>query len=535
MSSESTAPLASALGVLLDASPDAVMLVDDEGRLLAWNNALVRATGFSAEQLRAATVDSIDTRLTLLDADEPIASTASSPDSLLRNVVTARDGRLFERVEQKMDLSPTMGGVMVWYRPVDIASESSDADRRRLRACSEQRRHALRMEAVGRLAGGIAHDFNNMLMVMIGFAEQAQVDIGRNESLAQIVRAAQRASELTRQLLAFSRQQVLRPRVVDVASVVQSMSQMVDRLIGDDVQLELDAPDGLPSVLANPSQLEQIILNLFDQRARCDAARRQLSIQVRESVLDAPRPGRAVEPTGTYVQIIVTDMGQRDRPDLQSKVFEPFFTTKGPQGTGIGLSTVYGIVKQSGGFIWIDSEVGVGTTFTIDLPVTTLAKDAAVSTTDGFVATMPQRAGGCILVVEDLEPVRLVTKEMLESDGFEVVAAASPVEALSLMETIGDRVDLVLTDVMMPEMTGSELANAIRVRRPGLPCALHVGAAQGARVERAWRVPRQAVHASHAPLPRSRAPRRLRQQRGVDKTRDVARRRSRTTAPRAHR
>ncbi len=469
---------ASGLGALFDNSPDALIVVDHEGRVLSWNAAMLKASGFTAEQLRVATSDSIDTRLTLLDADEALDPATSSQSTLLRNVVTARDGRLFERFEQKLDLTPTASGLLILFRPVDLASRSSDAERHQLRTCAEQRRHALRMEAVGRLAGGIAHDFNNMLMVMIGFAEQLQLEIGKHESITQIVRAAQRASDLTRQLLAFSRQQVLRPCVVDVASVVQSMSTMVDRLLGDDVKLEIDAPDGLPSVSADPAQLEQIILNLSINARDAMPRGGTLSIRVRQAVLDLPTPGRAVQPAGTYVQLQVSDTGNGIAADLQNKVFEPFFTTKGLQGTGLGLSTVYGIVKQSGGFIWVDSEVGTGTTFTIDLPVSAVATDAT-AVVEPYSAPLPRRAGGCILVVEDLEPVRLVTKEMLESDGFEVVAAASPVEALALMDTMGDRVDLILTDVMMPEMTGSELANAIRVRRPGLPVLFMSGLPKG--------------------------------------------------------
>ena len=472
-----TEGLPQALGALLDASPDAVVLIDAEGRVRACNAALLRATGFSADQLRTATIDSVETRLTRLDADDALED--SSPQSvLIRNIVTARDGRLFERLEQRLDLSTSDAGWLIVFRPVDVASQSSDAERRQLRAASEQRRHALRMEAVGRLAGGIAHDFNNMLMVMIGFAEQLQLQIGMHDSLSQIVRAAQRASDLTRQLLAFSRQQVLSPRVVDVSSVVQSMSTMVDRLIGDDVRLEIQAPDCLPSVSADPAQLEQIILNLSINARDAMPRGGTLSIVVRESVLDRPRPGRAVQPSGRYVQLLVTDTGNGIAPDLQNKVFEPFFTTKGPQGTGLGLSTVYGIVKQSGGFIWVDSEVGSGTTFTIDLPVALAATETPVAV-EPYVAPAARRAGGCILVVEDLEPVRLVTQEMLESDGFEVMSAASPLEALALMDTIGDRVNLVLSDVMMPEMTGSELANAIRVRRPGLPFLFMSGLPKG--------------------------------------------------------
>jgi two-component system, cell cycle sensor histidine kinase and response regulator CckA len=458
------------LAAVLDASPDGVLILDASGRVVAWNTAMLVASTLTADVMAHASIDTIDSCLTLIDADEALGIEPTSQSAVYRNIVTSEDGRLFERVEQKMDLSPTQTGRVIWFRPFDIASESSDADRRQLRTSSERRRHALRMEAVGRLAGGIAHDFNNMLTVMIGFAGQLEAAIGEHEALNQVVRAAQRAADLTKQLLAFSRQQVLRPRVVDVSSVVQAMGEMIGRLIGDDVRLEIDAPNGLASVSADPAQLEQIVLNLSINARDAMARGGRLSIVVKQTVLDRPMPGRDVQPSGEYVQLIVSDTGNGIAPDLLSKVFEPFFTTKGMQGTGLGLSTVYGIVKQSGGYIWVDSEVGRGTTFTVDLPVTTLPKDAVAPVIgDQLDPQFSERVGGRILIVEDLEPVRTVTKEMLEAEGYEVFAAATPREALALMETLGDRIDLVLSDLMMPDMTGSELATAIRTRRPGLP------------------------------------------------------------------
>jgi two-component system cell cycle sensor histidine kinase/response regulator CckA len=458
----------SQLAALLEASPDGVVLLDARGHVVAWNSAMLAASALPPEAMAAASIDTIDGCLTAIAADEARGMEPTGQPTLYRNIVTGHDGRLFERIEQRVDLSAVETGRIIWFRPFDIASDSSDAERRQLRSSSERRRHALRMESVGRLAGGIAHDFNNMLTVMIGFAEQLQSEIGEHESLNQVVRAARRSADLTRQLLAFSRQQVLRPSVVDVSSVVRSTGVMVDRLIGDDVRLDIDAPEGLPSVCADPAQLDQIILNLAINARDAMTRGGRLSISVRRSVVETPRPGRAVQPAGDYVQLVVTDTGDGIAPDLLSKVFEPFFTTKGMQGTGLGLATVYGIVKQSGGFIWVDSEVGAGTSFTIDLPVTTLASDAPVPA-DLFNAPAAHRSGSRILIVEDLEAVRTVTKEMLETAGYEVVAAASPREALAVMDTIGDRVDLVLTDVMMPEMTGSELAAAMRSKRPGLP------------------------------------------------------------------
>ncbi len=456
--------LADWLGPLLEQSPDGIVLVDSGGRVRSWNPAMLQVSALPVEVIATATLDTIEASLARIDtkALDGASLTAS------RVIVTAPDGRLFERTEQPVDLSADETGRLVWFRPIERATDLSDADVHRLRSCSEQRRQALRMEAVGRLAGGIAHDFNNMLTVMIGFAEQLQIEIGDHESLNQVIRAATRAADLTKQLLAFSRQQVLRPCVVDVASVVEAMGGMVDRLIGDDVRLRMDAPGGLPSVCADPSQLEQIVLNLAINARDAMPHGGRLDIRVRDIVVDTPGPGRGMQPPGGYVQLTVTDTGSGIAPELLSKVFEPFFTTKGMHGTGLGLSTVYGIVKQSGGFIWVDSEMGEGTTFTIELPVTALPKDETVAN-ELFNAGFSPRVGGRILVVEDLEPVRTVTRDMLESEGYEVVAVATPGEALSVMDTMGDRIDLLLSDVMMPEMTGGDLACALRAVRPTLP------------------------------------------------------------------
>jgi len=458
-----TTGVADWLGPLLDRSPDGILLVDSGGRVRSWNPAMLRVSALPVDIMATATIDIIDASLTRIDTDALGASIAAS-----RVIVTAHDGRLFERTEQAIDLAEDEAGRLVWFRPVERAADLSDADVHQLRTCSEQRRQALRMESVGRLAGGIAHDFNNMLTVMLGFAEQLHREIGDHQSLNQVIHAATRAADLTKQLLAFSRQQVLRPRVVDVASVVDAMGGMVDRLIGDDVRLEIDASAGLPSVCADPSQLEQIVLNLAINARDAMPHGGRLSIRVRGINVETPEPGRAMQPPGGYVQLTVTDTGSGIAPELLSKVFEPFFTTKGMHGTGLGLSTVYGIVKQSGGFIWVESDMGNGTTFTIELPVTALPKDATVAH-ELFNGGFSQRAGGRILVVEDLEPVRTVTRDMLESEGYEVVAVSSPGEALSVMDAMGDRIDLLLSDVMMPEMTGGDLACALRAVRPTLP------------------------------------------------------------------
>jgi two-component system, cell cycle sensor histidine kinase and response regulator CckA len=467
-SSRTTTSVADSLLAVLDGSPDGVLLADDHGRVLGWNVAMLAAAGLTIDAMIAATVETIDSRLTAVDAEDIASHTAAETGSLHRRMVTARDGRLFERTEQPIALSAAESGRLLFFRRCDAVSGSQNVGHGQLRSCAEQRRHALRMEAVGRLAGGIAHDFNNMLTVMLGFAEQLEAEIGHHGSLRQVVRAAQRAADLTRQLLAFSRQQVLRPRVIDVASIVEAMGGMIGRLIGDDVRLELDAPAGLPHVIADPTQLEQIILNLAINARDAMVRGGRLQIAVRRTVLASARPGRAVQPAGEYVQLVVTDTGSGIAPEILNKVFEPFFTTKGAKGTGLGLSTVYGIVKQSAGFIWVESEVGAGTTFTIDFPATALPKDASISP-ECFNANLAGRTGERVLIVEDLEPVRTVTQEMLEAEGYQVVTAATPHDAIGIVRKMGSHIDLVLSDVMMPDMTGGELAASIRAIHPNLP------------------------------------------------------------------
>ena len=456
------------LARLLDTSPDGVLIADAAGRVIAWNEALVKASGLSPDAMTSASTDTLDACLAAVDSDDASLGEIGQNAGEHRQFVTAPDGRPFERFEHRINLSETEAGRLVWYSPCALASATTESELLQQRSLSERRRHALRMEAVGRLAGGIAHDFNNMLTVMIGFAEQLESEIGGHESLTQVVRAGQRAADLTKQLLAFSRQQVLRPQVVDVGGVVSSMGGMVGRIIGDDIVLTIEAAPGIASVCADPTQLEQIVMNLAINARDAMTRGGRLTISVRRTVLEAPRPGRGVEPAGEYVQLTVTDTGAGIPADLLSKVFEPFFTTKGIHGTGLGLSTVYGIVKQSGGFIWVDSEVGSGTTFTIDLPATSAQSETA-PTPQRSVAAPEPRHGGRILVVEDLESVRALTKDMLQAEGYDVLDASTPHEALGIVDSMREPIDLVLSDVMMPEMNGSELASAIREKRPGMP------------------------------------------------------------------
>jgi two-component system cell cycle sensor histidine kinase/response regulator CckA len=334
----------------------------------------------------------------------------------------------------------------------------------------EQLRQAQRLEAIGQLAGGIAHDFNNLLTVISGYAETLLDGRDRDteHELDQIARAAERAAILTRQLLAFSRRQVLQPRVVDMNQVVEGVAPMLTRLIGENVELVTSLEPELHSVLADPSQLEQVLLNLTVNARDAMPHGGTLTMQTANVDLDEDYVAHHGEATpGPHVMLAVSDNGQGMDAETLSHMFEPFFTTKPVgTGTGLGLATVYGIVKQSGGSIWIYSEPGGGTTFKVYLP----REDAAVPEGDPAPrATSPVADGTeTILVAEDEPSLRALSARILEKYGYEVIAAESPTDALRIVEANGRRFDLLLTDLIMPELSGAELAQRVQALVPGI-------------------------------------------------------------------
>lgn len=351
---------------------------------------------------------------------------------------------------------------------VGVISMALDiTDRKQLEA---QLRQAQKMEAVGRLAGGIAHDFNNLLMVIQGYTELLLDRLGGEHPLRrnaeQIHDASQRAAGLTRQLLAFSRKQMLDPQVLSIRDVVSDMEKMLRRLIGEDIELvTMNAPD-LWSVRADRSQVEQVLLNLAVNSRDAMPSGGKLTIEAANVELDSSYSRHAVVEPGEYVMLAVSDTGTGMDADTQAHVFEPFFTTKEKgKGTGLGLATVYGIVKQSGGYIWVYSEVGKGATFKVYLPRVTKEAQGAVKKADVKVS---KRGSETILLVEDEKGVRDLAREYLTQEGYEVLEAQNAEDALKIARTHAQAIHLLFTDVVMAGKSGRQLAEEMQKLRPGI-------------------------------------------------------------------
>ncbi len=391
-----------------------------------------------------------------------LRATAERRDHSFEYRMLAADGRTvwlrdIIHVVIENDEPSTLRGLMV-----DVTEQ---------RELEQQFRQAQKMDAVGQLAGGVAHDFNNLLMVIRGYAE-LMLDRLEPQSLVRtqaegIMQAAQRASSVTRQLLAFSRKQVLQPRVLDLNTVVADISKMLLRLIGEDIELQVVNAPNLGRAKADPGQLEQVIVNLAVNARDAMPNGGKLTIETCNVELDNTyaRHHISVQP-GPYVLLAVTDNGTGMNEETRSRIFEPFFTTKEQgKGTGLGLATVYGIVKQSGGYIWVYSEPGQGTTFKIYLPRVT---DAVEPERVAAIAGPAAQVSETVLMVEDEEGVRKVVRAFLETHGYRVLEAGNGEEALRLAGAQDGPIHLLLTDMVMPAMNGPELADHIRRQHPGI-------------------------------------------------------------------
>jgi PAS domain S-box-containing protein len=341
------------------------------------------------------------------------------------------------------------------------------------RTLERQLRMAQKMEAIGRLSGGIAHDFNNLLGVIIGYSGVLKKSLDKSqptyEYALEIEKAGQRAASLTRQLLAFSRQQVLTPSVLSLNSLVTDMEKMLPRLLGEDINVSLSLDAALGNVKADQSQIEQVIMNLAVNARDAMPSGGKLHIQTANTEMDIAftrdHPGSK---PGSYVMLSIADSGVGMNPETIAHIFEPFFTTKAlGEGTGLGLATVYGVVKQSNGYIWVDSAPGKGSTFQIYLPRYLDTERVPVAKPEVQSREKPQ-GSEMILLVEDAEPLRKLAQAFLESNGFRVLSAQSGEAALEIAGRHSGPFDLLLTDVVMPGMNGRVLAERLSMRQPGL-------------------------------------------------------------------
>ncbi|HXF92328.1 MAG TPA: response regulator [Nitrospiraceae bacterium] len=361
-------------------------------------------------------------------------------------------------------------------RPVRVVGTIQDITEKKqaekaLQESEAQLRQAQKMESIGRLAGGIAHDFNNLLTVINSYSAMLLGDIDFDSPLRkgieQIKEAGHRAALLTRQLLAFSRQQVLEPKVLDLNAVVSTSSKLLRRLIGEDIELVICADPSLGRVKADPGQIEQVIMNLAVNARDAMPKGGQLTIETRNIELGEASPLKpaSVEP-GRYVMLAVSDTGCGMDAETQARIFEPFFTTKElGKGTGLGLSMVYGIVKQSGGYIWVSSELGKGTSFTIYLPQ---VDDPSELLEPAPVPDLAGRGSETILLVEDDEMVRVLTRTILQMRGYTLLEARNAKEAIHLAEEHNEPIHLLLTDTVMPGLSGPELAERVASARPDM-------------------------------------------------------------------
>jgi two-component system, cell cycle sensor histidine kinase and response regulator CckA len=449
----------------LEATAEGVMITARDGTITWVNPAFTRITGFRAEEalgrkpsiLRSGKHDAAlygELWKTILDG--------RVWDGELTNM--RRDGKLYLEAQTVTPVRDGRGAISHF-----VSVKRDVSNRRRF---EDQLRQSQKMEAIGRLAGGVAHDFNNILGVIMGYGEILKRRIPAADPLQgkvdEILKAADSAAGLTRQLLAFSRKQVLQPRVLDLNLVVADMDKMLRRLIGEDIELKTSLREPLGSVQADPGQIEQVLMNLV-VNAR-DAMPGAGSLLIETAAVDLDASSLALHPgalPGPHILLAVSDTGEGMDKETTSRIFEPFFTTKAVgKGTGLGLSTVYGIVEQSGGLVEVYSEKGVGTTFKVYLP-----------RIEGTVARMPVEAAApppraeskTVLLVEDETALRSMIEEILAEGGYRVLEASTPRRALDMAAAHDGPIHAVLTDVIMPGMSGRELAEKLALIRPDAP------------------------------------------------------------------
>jgi PAS domain S-box-containing protein len=494
---------------LLEAAPDAIVGVAADGRITLVNAQAERLFGYPRSELFGQLIETLVPEPARVGHPEKRRRYFADPrprpmgsGNALR--ARRRDGTEFP-AEISLSAMETEDGLIVSAAIRDVTERiEAQAERQRLEAEGErlaaaaererleaQLQQSQRLESLGQLAGGVAHDFNNLLAVMLNYAsfvaeqiqEAADADPAGGwpqayRDLQQVLRAGQRATELTHQLLAFGRREVVRPRVLDLNGVIREVEQLLLRTLGEHIELHADLEPRLQPVLADPGQIEQVLVNLAVNARDAMPGGGTLTVHTGNHEVTAEESGgtRPAAPPGRYVRLRVADTGTGIPPEVLERVFEPFFTTKPPgEGTGLGLATVYGIITQAGGHTSVCSTIGVGTVVTALLPITD-ELPATVAAAAG--PAQLQRGGESILVVEDEDALRAVTERILTRNGYRVLSADGGPEALKIAQDPSCHIDLMLTDVVMPQMHGRQLAEHVRDARPGLPVVYMSGYAQ---------------------------------------------------------
>jgi PAS domain S-box-containing protein len=449
---------------IIDLNPSFIFAKDRRGRFTMVNRSLAEAYGTTVDNLIGKTdadFNNSSKEIEWFRRDDLEVMITGSEKFIPEEMITDSRGKVrwLQTIKRPMFSEDGTVGQML-----GVATDIT-----RHKELEEQLRQSQKMEAVGQLAGGIAHDFNNLLTAINGYSQLSLRRVGPDDLLRRnieaIKSAGDRAASLTRQLLAFSRRQMLQAKVLDLNAVVGEMDKLLRRLIGEDVDLITLLKPGLGQIKADPGQIEQVLMNLVVNARDAMPKGGKITIETEHAYLDEAYAGNhfAVKP-GRYVALTVSDSGTGMDTETQKRIFDPFFTTKEVgKGTGLGLSTVYGIVKQSGGHICVYSEVDKGTTFKVYLPRFDEAPDEAE---EEDALGRGSKGKETVLLVEDEEVVRSLAKEVLEEDGYAVIIASNGQEGLQMSQDFDGRIDLLITDVVMPQMGGRELAEGISVLRP---------------------------------------------------------------------